>query len=227
MTARVGGARGAGRLLHGRLAHPGRRAAPARAGRGARAARDALGLPRRPTASEAIRLGASCPPFEPLLARTGTLPIDALQALFACGRARLVAAKFRKFARLDQSSAASARGLRRARGLAQRRRPARRPGRARVPGGWYGGTSRARRMAHRRPAGRPGGHALPAFVAVPARDRIVPPESAAAAGSLIPRRRPAPPGGRPYRHDDRAAGRASALWRPLLDWLRGLPGLLT
>ena len=63
---------------------------------------------------------------------------------------------------------------------------------------------------------------FPCFVAVPARDRIVPPESAAA---LLPRlpdvvvHRPA------AGHVGMVAGMAAEteLWQPLLAWLTGLP----
>jgi poly(3-hydroxyalkanoate) synthetase len=62
---------------------------------------------------------------------------------------------------------------------------------------------------------------LSAFVAVPARDRIVPPESALPLAALIPGavlHQPA------AGHIGMAAGGTAeaALWRPLRDWVRGL-----
>ena len=62
---------------------------------------------------------------------------------------------------------------------------------------------------------------LPCFVAVPGRDRIVPPESARPLAALIPGAvLHAPAAG----HIGMAAGSAAerALWRPLLDWMAGL-----
>jgi poly(3-hydroxyalkanoate) synthetase len=62
---------------------------------------------------------------------------------------------------------------------------------------------------------------MPAFVAVPARDRIVPPESALPLAALIPGATPHTPGAG---HIGMAAGSAAeaALWRPLRDWVLSL-----
>jgi poly(3-hydroxyalkanoate) synthetase len=62
---------------------------------------------------------------------------------------------------------------------------------------------------------------LPAFVAVPGRDRIVPPESARPLFALIPGATLHTPASG---HIGMAAGSGAetALWRPLLDWVRGL-----
>ena len=62
---------------------------------------------------------------------------------------------------------------------------------------------------------------MPAFVAVPARDRIVPPESALPLASLIPGATLHQPGAG---HIGMAAGSSAetALWRPLRDWIVAL-----
>jgi len=88
--------------------------------------------------------------------------------------------------------------------------------------GWYGENTPAR--GEWRIAGLPvdpARLALPAFVAAPGRDRIVPPESALPLASLIPGAvLHQPTAG----HIGMAAGSAAeqALWRPFLEWVRGL-----
>ena len=89
-------------------------------------------------------------------------------------------------------------------------------------GGWYGQNAPARRQW--RIAGLPVDPRVirqPTFVAVPGRDRIVPPQSARPLASLIEGavlHQPA------AGHIGMAGARAEAmLWRPLLDWLLGLP----
>jgi pimeloyl-ACP methyl ester carboxylesterase len=64
---------------------------------------------------------------------------------------------------------------------------------------------------------------LPTFVAAPARDRIVPPESARPLAELIPGALLHQPAAG---HISMAAGGAAerVLWRPLRDWLVALPG---
>jgi polyhydroxyalkanoate synthase subunit PhaC len=85
--------------------------------------------------------------------------------------------------------------------------------------GWYGRNSPAR--LEWRVAGLPvdpSALRMPAFVAVPARDRIVPPESARPLAELIPGAVLLTPGAG---HIGMAAGSTAeaALWRPLRDWL--------
>ena len=88
--------------------------------------------------------------------------------------------------------------------------------------GWYGENAPMR--GEWRVAGLPvdpSKLALPTYVAVPARDRIVPPESALPLAALIPGavlHQPA------AGHIGMAAGSSAeaALWRPLLQWMRGL-----
>ena len=172
---------------------------------------------------EAIRLGASLPAFEPLLLATGTLPIDVLQAVFASVEPGSVAAKFRKFGQLDQSGPAADTFVALEDWLNDGV-PLAAPIARECFADWYErnqpGTNEwlidGRKVD-------PAAIRCPAFVAVPARDRIVPPESAAPLASQIPGavlHRPA------AGHIGMTTGpRAEqALWRPLLDWLRGLPG---
>ena len=170
---------------------------------------------------DAIRLGAALPPLETLLDATGALPIDALQTLFAAVEPGSVAAKFRAFARLDQSSPA-ARDFVALEDWLNDGVPLAAPIAREVFAGWY------RDNLPGRGAWRIAGAAVapeaircPAFVAVPARDRIVPPASALPLAERIPGatlHRPA------AGHIGMTAGpRAeTVLWQALLGWLRGL-----
>src|SRR5262249_14452457 len=87
--------------------------------------------------------------------------------------------------------------------------------------GWYGANAPA--AGTWRVAGQkvtPAALRLPAFVAVPGRDRIVPPESAKPMADLIPGAvLHEPKAG----HIGMAAGATAeaALWRPLLAWIEG------
>ena len=206
----AGAAGGAGRLLHGRAARPGARAAPARAARG-------LACWRRPGISGPGR--GAAPAASPPCCRgwsrcwqaTGTLPVDMLQALFAAldpGRHR---EKYRAFGRLDPDSPGAP--VRRAGGLAEQRRRPRRAGGAGDAGGWYGANTPARgawRIAGEVVAPRPPPARLPRH---PGAGPIVPPASARALADRCPARGP-PRRGRPCRHGRRRQG-GSALWRPL------------
>ena len=169
----------------------------------------------------AERMGAGLPMFEPVLYLTGTLPVDALQALLSGPDRRPIAAKYRAFARLDQHGPA-ARDFVALEDWLNDGVPLAAPVAREALGGWYGANSPAR--GQWRVAGAPvdpSALRLPTWAAVPARDRIVPPGSAlplvqAIPGAVLHR----PPSG----HIGMAAGpRArSALWEPLLGWLRGL-----
>jgi polyhydroxyalkanoate synthase subunit PhaC len=157
----------------------------------------------------------------PPLLPGGTLPIDAMQALFALQNPGAVAAKFRAFARLDQGSEAArlfvaiedwlADGVPLAAPVAQE-----------CLAGWYGANTPASGVW--RVGGQvvdPAALRLPTLVALPANDRVVPPESASPLAVLIPgatRLEPA------LGHVGMVAGsRAETmLWQKLLDWLHGL-----
>ncbi|WP_235907554.1 alpha/beta fold hydrolase [Siccirubricoccus phaeus] len=172
-------------------------------------------------AAEARALAATLPALEPLLELSGALPVEALQALFALPDPFGVAAKYRGFARLDPEGPAARRfgaledwlndGV-----------PLVAPVARECLAGWYGANSPARGVW--RVAGEavsPARLGLPAFLAVPSRDRIVPPASALALARLLP-------GAALHRaaagHVGMVAGRGAeaALWRPFLAWLRQL-----
>lgn len=166
-------------------------------------------------------LAALVPLVEPLLAFNGTLPIDALQLLFAMLDPFAIAEKYRAFARLDPASARAERfvaledwlndGVPLAAAVART-----------CLADWYGRNAPAR--SSWRIAGlpvRPESIRLPAFVAIPARDRIVPPESAEALARALPGalvHRPA------AGHIGMVAGSTAerALWQPFREWLSTL-----
>lgn len=167
---------------------------------------------------EAARaLGGLLATFEPLLAAHGTLPVDALQTMFALLDLAGVLRKFRSFARCPQDS-------RRARLFVALEDwlndgvPLAAPVARECIAGWYGANTPARGAW--RIAGLPVDPSTlrcPVFLAVPGRDRIVPPESALPLAGLI--------GGCVLHrvdagHVGMVAGAAAgaALWRPLRDW---------
>jgi poly(3-hydroxyalkanoate) synthetase len=189
----------------------------------------ALGLLATPwdfwaTPEEATRAAAAAallPGLEPMMQANGTLPVDVIQTLFAGLDPWGIPRKFRAFARLDQSSPRAALfvvledwlndGV-----------PLAAPVARETLGGWYGANAPARlswRVAGA--AVDPAEARMPAFVAIPHRDRIVPPASARALAARLPAARvhEAEAG-----HIGMAAGSAAeaALWRPLLAWLQSL-----
>jgi len=169
-------------------------------------------------AADRAYLAASRPALETLLDATGSLPVDLLQAMFTWAEPTLVADKFRAFARLDPAAAEAADfvaledwlndGVPLVAGVARE-----------CLFDWYLDNLPGRRIW--RLAGTrvdPASIACPALVAVPRRDRIVPPASAAALAAAL---------GRATRLD--AAGGhigmvvgsgAGALSRPLARWLK-------
>ena len=166
-------------------------------------------------------LAASLPLLEPLLAFNATLPVDALQALFAALDPYGIAEKYRGFARLDPASARAERFVALEDWLNDGV-PLAAPVARECLEGFYGRNDPAR--LNWRIAGQvvdPAGIAMPAFVAVPARDRIVPPEGALALAERLPRvtlHQPA------AGHIGMAAGATAerALWRPFTEWLSTL-----
>lgn len=169
----------------------------------------------------ALQLGQRLAWFEPALQLTGTLPVDVLQALFATPDPGVISAKYRAFGRLDPASVA-AHDFVLLEDWLNDGVPLAAPVARETLGGWYGANTPG--LGRWRVGGSlisPEDLALPTWVAVPARDRIVPPASALPLASKIARailHRPA--GG----HIGMAAGpRAeTVLWRPMLDWLRSL-----
>ncbi len=172
-------------------------------------------------AEAAQRLATMLPLLEPAMAFSGTLPLDALQLLFAMLDPWAIAEKYRGFARLDQDSERARMfvaledwlndGVPLAEAVART-----------CLADWYGANTPA--SGQWRIAGQvvdPTALRLPCFVAVPGRDRIVPPESATPLAALIPGA---------VLHQPRAghvgmvAGVTAEreLWRPLLGWIGGL-----
>lgn len=169
-------------------------------------------------AAAAQRLAGLVPMLEGLMAPTGRLPIDAIQVLFAMMDPWGIAAKYSGFARLDPAGARARQfvavedwlndGVPLAGAVARE-----------CLGQWYGANAPMRGAW--RVAGavvEPRGIGVPAFVAVPARDRIVPPESAVPLAEMIPGavlHRPA------AGHVGMVAGGSAerVLWGPLGDWL--------
>ncbi len=165
-------------------------------------------------------LAACLPGFEPMLEAHGALAVDALQGLFAALDPFAIPEKFRAFGRLDQGSARARRfvvledwlndGV-----------PLAAPVAREALAGWYGRNDpgRGEWLVAGLPV-RPAAYAGPTFIAVPKRDRIVPPASALPLATM-PRAvlHMAAAG-----HIGMVAGEGAeaALWRPLRDWLRGL-----
>ncbi len=166
---------------------------------------------------------AAVPALSPVIETLGELPVDLIQALFACLDPQLVPRKFMAFARLGASPKAAAfvaledwlnDGV-----------PLAGPVARECLSGWYGENTPARgewRVAGQ--AMEPGGLELPSLCVIPARDRIVPPASAAALAEAIPGcERLLPEAG----HIGMVAGSRGrgTVWEPLLAWLeRHAPG---
>ncbi len=149
------------------------------------------------------------------------VPVDVVQALFASIQPGTVETKFRAFAHLDPDSDRARAfvaledwlndGVPLAAGVA-----------ADCLHGWYRDNLPARKSWTS--LGRtidPGTLDVPVLIALPARDRIVPPQSARALADLIPHAtRLEPRAG----HIGMVAGRRSlaTLWQPVLSWLTSL-----
>ena len=171
-------------------------------------------------AAQPQALAALLPALAPAMAG-GALPVDLLQALFALLDPFGVIEKYRAFARLDPASARAERfvaledwlndGVPLAAAVATE-----------CLAGWYGANDPARgawRIAGE--AVDPAAIACPAFLAIPARDRIVPPASALALAARLP---DATVHQAAAGHVGMVAGQGAerALWRPLADWAGSL-----
>jgi poly(3-hydroxyalkanoate) synthetase len=170
---------------------------------------------------QARTLARALPQFEPALAFNQTLPVDLLQVLFALLDPFGVGEKYRGFARLDQDSARG-RLFVALEDWLNDGVPLAAPVARECLLGWYGENAPARGAW--RIAGipvDPGAVRLPSFVAAPARDRIVPPESARPLARLIPGAVLHEPAAG---HIGMVAGGAAerVLWCPFRDWLHGL-----
>jgi polyhydroxyalkanoate synthase len=171
-----------------------------------------------PDPERAIQAAAALPLMEPALAFSQTLPVDLLQSLFAMLDPWGVADKYRGFGRMRPDSERATMFVALEDWLNDGIPLAAEVARACL-GEWYGKNAPA--CGNWRIAGLPvdpGAITKPCFVAVPGRDRIVPPESARPLAGLI---RGAvlhqPAAG----HIGMVAGTRAemSLWRPLLDWL--------
>jgi polyhydroxyalkanoate synthase len=171
---------------------------------------------------QARLLGSLAPWLEAAWAPLGEVPVDILQALFLGLDPLLALRKFSRFATLDPAAPAALEfvaledwlndGVPLALQVARE-----------CLADWYGANSPARGAW--RVAGtpiQPGRVTLPALVVVPARDRIVPPASAAALAAALPQATRLDP---PLGHIGMiVGGRAEELmWRPLAAWLLRKP----
>ena len=159
--------------------------------------------------------------LEVLLQGFGALPVDVLQALFASLDPNLAARKFRRFSRLEPDSRAAKIFVALEDWLNDGVPLAPKVARTCLVD-WYG---------HNRPYHgdwqvcgapvRPEGLELPAFVAIPANDRIVPPASTEALSKALPNVQVVAPNAG---HIGMVVGSAgpTGLWQPLCDWLLGL-----
>ena len=169
----------------------------------------------------AAQLARLLPQFEPALAFQESLPIDALQTLFALIDPFGVAEKYRAFARLAPDSPAARRFVALEDWLNDGV-PLAAPVARECLAGWYGANTPARGawLVAGLPVA-PEALSLPSFIAAPSRDRLVPPASAQPLATMIPGARlHSPKAG----HIGMVAGRnaATALWQPLRDWLTTL-----
>ncbi len=172
-------------------------------------------------ADRARAMAGLLPVLEPLMGLTGRLPIDAIQTLFVLLDPWGIGGKYAGFGRMDPDGDRARQfvaiedwlndGVPLAAAVARE-----------CIGGWYGANTPANGAWH--VAGEvvdPGRLTVPAFVAVPGRDRIVPPESARPLAALIPGAvLHVPASG----HVGMVAGGSAerALWRPLSDWIGAL-----
>ena len=170
----------------------------------------------------ARQAAALLPALEPLMAPSGTIPVDLLQTLFAGIDPFAIARKFRAFGRLDPASARAELFVALEDWLNDGV-PLAAPVARECLGGWYARNEPARGQWHVAGAAvNPALWAGPTLVAIPRGDRIVPPDSARALAAALPEKTVLDV---PAGHIGMAAGSGAqaALWRPLLDWAAGVP----
>lgn len=174
-----------------------------------------------PDPDRARGMAALLPALEPAMAATGLLATDLLQMLFACLAPFETPVKYRAFAKLDQTGP-SAELFVALEDWLNDGIPLAAPVARTCLGEWYGENATvAGRWAVAGAPVLPAAVSVPSFVAIPNRDRIVPPKSALALAACLPGavvHRPA------AGHVGMAAGRRAEgeLWRPLRDWCLGL-----
>jgi poly(3-hydroxyalkanoate) synthetase len=170
-------------------------------------------------AAHARRAPEFLPLLEPAFAFGGGMPVDALQMLFSLLEPGGVGAKYRDFGAQDQTSP-RARMFVAMEDWLNDGVPLAAPVAREVLGGWYGRNTPAAGCWRIAAAPvRPETLSMPSFVAIPGRDRIVPPESAIALARSIPGAVVHRPRGG---HVGMVAGSGAraALWEPMLAWLR-------
>jgi poly(3-hydroxyalkanoate) synthetase len=175
---------------------------------------------------QAVRLGETAALMEPLMAFSGTLPVDAVQTLFAMLDPYAIADKYRAFGRLRQDGE-RARLFVALEDWLNDGVPLAAPVARECLTGWYGRNTPfegAWRIAGQ--AVDPASLDLPCFAAIPSRDRIVPPASASALAEAISGCHVHQPAAG---HVGMVAGASakSALWTPLLSWIRVAGSALT
>lgn len=169
----------------------------------------------------AKQAAASVALLEPTLGFNATLPIDLIQAMFALLDPGGVADKYRAFARLPPDSD-RARLFVALEDWLNDGVPLAAPVARECLAGWYGANTPA--AGQWRIAGLavdPAAIAMPVFIAVPGRDRIVPPASARPLAALIPGATLHEPAAG---HIGMAAGSGAerVLWQPLRNWIAAI-----
>jgi polyhydroxyalkanoate synthase len=167
---------------------------------------------------QARLLGALAPSLAALFRPLGELPVDILQTLFAALDPLLALRKFTRFAELDPESA-RAREFVALEDWLNDGVPLALPAAEACLGEWYVANSTARGLW--RVAGEtvdPASCDMPALVVVPAQDRIVPPGSARALGTALPRAEVLSPA---LGHIGMVVSREAPVmvWEPLAAWL--------
>lgn len=169
----------------------------------------------------AQRVADSLPALEPVLQFTGSLPIDALNTLFAMVDPFGVGEKYRDFAGQDKNLPRARRFVAMEDWLADGV-PLAAPVARETLAGWYGANTPAR--GQWRVAGLavdPSSFTLPALCAIPARDRLVPAISAQALADQLPNATTLTP---KAGHIGMVAGThaETSLWQPFTAWVHGL-----
>eukprot|EP01037_Dinobryon_pediforme_P012801 gene12801-12900_t len=160
--------------------------------------------------------------LEPLMALSGTLPIDALQSMFSLAEPHAVGDKYRAFGITDQDTD-RARQFVSIEDWLNDGVPLAAPVARHCLKQWY--VDNAPAKGTWKVAGTvidPTILRLPCFAAIPGRDRIVPPESAASLAAAIPGNVTIQP---KAGHIGMVAGRSARkeLWSPLAEWALRVP----